>query len=114
MRAEQEGFAQVRPPGFFQDVVSEFESAHVSGYRFVFVLTGVIALIGAIATFVMVRREDRAMRHRIFSRRSRWAWATTGVGPGLTREPIPRPPRTAPAPPAGGADARPLDEGGRH
>ena len=87
MRAEQEGLEQVRPPRFLGDVLGDFRDAHVAGYRFVFVLAGILALVGAVVSFFLVRRDDRAFRHhRVFSRRSRWAWASSGVGPGLTRK----------------------------
>ncbi len=112
MRAEQEGFEHINPPPFFQEVVGEWRDAHVAGYRFVFLLCALIALVGAVSTYLMVRRDDRTVKkHRVFSRRSRWTWATTRVGPGVTREPLPQPPRTAPAPPAGGADATSREEG---
>jgi hypothetical protein len=48
---------------------------------------GAIALVGAALSYLLVRRDDRARRWRVFSRRSRWTWALTGQGPGLTRKP---------------------------
>jgi hypothetical protein len=106
MQAEQQGFEQIKPPHFFSEVVTEWKDAHVAGYRFVFLLCALIAIIGAVVSFFLVRREDRTMKqHHVFSRRSRWAWATTGVGPGISREPIPTPPRTGPAPPDDRGDA---------
>jgi len=106
MRAEQKGLEQVRPPKFFGDVLGDFRDAHVAGYRFVFVLAGILALIGALVSYFLVRRDDRSFgRHRVFTRRSRWAWASSGVGPGITRRTIPTPPRTAPVPPPGGSAA---------
>ncbi len=87
MRAEQEGLDQVRPPRFLGDVFGDFRDAHVAGYRFVFVLAGIMALVGAAVAFFLVRRDDRTFRHhRVFTRRSRWVWASSGVGPGLTLE----------------------------
>lgn len=95
MRSEQQGLDQVHPPGFFKQVLPEFRDAHVAGYRFVFVLTGIIAIAGAISSFLLVRRDDRLFHHRVFSRRSRWVWASSGVGLGLTREPEPRGPHAS-------------------
>ena len=111
MQAEQKGFEHIKLPPFFGDVVNEWKDAHVAGYRFVFVLCALIAIVGAVASFFLVRREDRTVagaQHHIFSRRSRWAWATTGVGPGISRQPMPTPPGTAPEPPpdGGGATSR--------
>jgi len=87
MRAEQEGLGQVHVPPFIRDVLAEFKLAHVEAYQLVFVVTGVLALLGALVCFRMVRREDRPVRSRIFSRRSRWSWVTTGRGPSITRKP---------------------------
>jgi EmrB/QacA subfamily drug resistance transporter len=89
MRAEQEGLRQVDAPPFFRDVLDQFKLAHVEAYQLVFVVAGVLALFGALVCFRMVRREDRPLRARIFSRRSRWSWATSGEGPGITRKPPP-------------------------
>jgi EmrB/QacA subfamily drug resistance transporter len=88
MRAEQEGLAHVRVPAFMRDVLAEFKLAHIEAYQLVFSVSGVLAVIGAIVCFRMVRREDRIRpEHRLFSRRSRWVWATTGQGPSVTRKP---------------------------
>jgi EmrB/QacA subfamily drug resistance transporter len=87
MLAEQEGLRQVDLPRFFEFVVEEFKQAHVESYQFVFVTIGVLSLLGAFICFRMVRRDDRLIRRRVFSRRSRWVWATAGEGPGLTRKP---------------------------
>jgi hypothetical protein len=48
---------------------------------------GAIALIGAALSFMLVRRDDQKRSWGIFSRRSRWTWALSGEGPGLTRKP---------------------------
>jgi hypothetical protein len=76
--------------------------AHARGdaYRFTFVLMGAIALAGAVLSYLLVRRDDRARRPHVFSRRSRWTWALSGEGPGLTRKPLPR--RRAPGEGAAG------------
>ena len=96
MRAEQEGLDQVRPPKFLGDVFGDFHDAHVAGYRFVFVLAGIMALVGAAVAFFLVRRDDRTFGTTASSRAaSRWVWASSGVGPGLTRK----------EEPAGDADA---------
>jgi EmrB/QacA subfamily drug resistance transporter len=89
MRAEQEGLDQVQLPGFFQFVVAEFKQAHVEAYQFVFVVIGVLAIVGAIVCFRAVRRQDHLLRSRVFSRRSRWVWATTGERASITRRVLP-------------------------
>ncbi|HEX6310042.1 MAG TPA: MFS transporter [Acidimicrobiia bacterium] len=87
MQAEQEGLSQVEPPRFIELVLTEFKQAHVEAYQFVFIVIGVLALLGAFVCFRMVRRDDRLLRTRVFSRRSRWMWASTGRGPSITRKP---------------------------
>ncbi len=66
-----------------------FKDGHADAYRFAFVLMGAIALIGAALSFMLVRRDDQTRHWGIFSRRSRWTWALTGGGPGLTRRLLP-------------------------
>ena len=53
----------------------------------VFAITAGIALLGALACFLLVRRDDRVYEAPVFSRRSRWFWASAGAGPGITRHP---------------------------
>jgi EmrB/QacA subfamily drug resistance transporter len=91
LRAEQEGFDQVRVPGGLPAHFAEvFKSGHADAYRFTFVLMGALALVGGALSFVLVRRDDAARRLRVFSRRSRWTWALSGQGAGVTRKPLPR------------------------
>jgi MFS family permease len=90
LRAEQEGFNQVRVPGGLPEQFGEvFKSGHADAYRFTFVLMGALALVGAALSFVLVRRDDAARRLHVFSRRSRWTWALSGLGTGVTRKPLP-------------------------
>jgi EmrB/QacA subfamily drug resistance transporter len=64
--------------------------AHVDSFRITFLIAAGIALLGALSCFVLVRREDRLYEAPVFSRRSRWFWATAGLGPGITRRPPPK------------------------
>jgi EmrB/QacA subfamily drug resistance transporter len=61
--------------------------AHVDSFRLTFLIAAGIALVGALSCFILVRREDRLYEVPVFSRRSRWFWATAGLGPGITRRP---------------------------
>jgi EmrB/QacA subfamily drug resistance transporter len=63
--------------------------AHVDSFRITFLIAAGIALLGALSCFALVRREDRLYEAPVFSRRSRWFWATAGLGPGTTRRPPP-------------------------
>jgi EmrB/QacA subfamily drug resistance transporter len=61
--------------------------AHVDSFRITFLSSAGIALLGALVCFFLVRREDRLYEAPVFSRRSRWFWASAGAGPGITRRP---------------------------
>ena len=52
-----------------------------------FVASAVIALLGAVACFVLVRQTTRVTEGPIFGRRSRWIYANTGRTPAITRHP---------------------------
>jgi MFS family permease len=70
--------------------------AHVDAFEVTFLCAAGIALLGALACLVLVRRDDRYFDVPVFSRRSRWIWASAGLGPGVTR----RPPLDEPTPSA--------------
>ena len=61
--------------------------AHVDSFRITFLASAGIALLGALACFVLVRRENRFYVGPVFGRRSRWTYATAGTTPGITRHP---------------------------
>jgi EmrB/QacA subfamily drug resistance transporter len=69
--------------------VNDSVLAHVDSFRITFLTAAGIALLGALTCFVFVRRQDRLYEAPVFSRRSRWFWATAGLGPGVTRRPPP-------------------------
>lgn len=92
LRAEQEGIRQVSPPPRIREVLGEFEAAHAYGFQVAFGLMGIVAVVGAVVCWLLVRKDDRLVPVGVFSRRSRWAWTTKGEGPGLSRKPPPRPP----------------------
>jgi hypothetical protein len=59
----------------------------VYAFQLTFALMGVVAIVGAVACWLLVRKADHEFATHIFSRRSRWA--ITGQGPGVTRKPSP-------------------------
>jgi EmrB/QacA subfamily drug resistance transporter len=61
--------------------------AHVDSFRITFLASAGIALMGALACFVLVRRESRVYIGPVFGRRSRWTYANVGATPGITRHP---------------------------
>jgi hypothetical protein len=71
--------------------------AHVDSFRLTFLTSAGIALLGALSCYVLVRRGDRLREGPVFSRRSRWVYATAGRSPAVTRHPPPSdPPPPAP------------------
>ena len=103
LRAEQKGIRQVSVPPRIREVLGEFEAAHAYGFQFAFGLMGVVAIIGAIVCWLLVRKDNRLASTGIFSRRSRSAWTPKGEGPGISRRPVPGTPEgegsgTAPRP----------------
>ena len=85
LRAEQTGLRNITPPPFMRDIIRQFEAAHVYTFQLTFVLMGLVAIVGAVVCWLLVRKADHEVPTHIFFRRSRWTWATTGEAPGLTR-----------------------------
>ena len=83
--------------------------AHVDSFRITFLASTGIALVGALACFILVRRENRFYVGPVFGRRSRWTYATAGTTPGLTRHPPRRggEGRAASGPPGGRSGSPP-------
>ena len=102
LRAEQQGLHQVSMPPRMRFIIGDFEAAHVYAFQLTFALMGLVAFVGAVACWLLVRKADHEVPTHIFSRRSRWTWASTKQGPGLTRKPTPgaspeNPPNSDPA-----------------
>ena len=90
LEAEQMGRANVPIDSeVMRFAVRDSVLAHVDSFRITFLTSAGIALLGALTCFILVRREDRLYEAPVFSRRSRWFWATAGLGPGITRHPPP-------------------------
>ena len=90
LEAEQEGRANVPIDSeVIRFAVRDNVLAHVDSFRITFLTAAGIALLGALTCFILVRREDRLYEAPVFSRRSRWFWASAGLGPGITRHPPP-------------------------
>jgi EmrB/QacA subfamily drug resistance transporter len=90
LEAEQMGRANVPIDSkVIRVAVDDSVLAHVDSFQITFLTTAGIALLGALTCLILVRREDRLYEAPVFSRRSRWFWATAGLGPGITRRPAP-------------------------
>jgi EmrB/QacA subfamily drug resistance transporter len=90
LQAEEQGRANVPIESrVFRLAAEDDLLAHVDSFRITFLTSTGIALLGALACFIIVRREDRLYGIPVFGRRSRWVWASAGLGPGVTRRPHP-------------------------
>ena len=98
LHSEQTGLDPDRIPPSLRRLVIEAGDAFLDAFALTMLATVIIALVGAAVTFIWVRRGDPVKEGRIFSRRSRWAYSSTGHGAGLTKRPIPRGPTSAPVP----------------
>ena len=88
LRAEEAGRANIPADSeVVRTAIRDNVLAHVDSFRITFLTSAGIALLGAVVCFILVRREDRVYGAPVFSRRSRWFWASAGVGPGITRRP---------------------------
>ena len=87
--AMEKGIRNVAPPNDrIAQVYSVFIDAHAESFRVAFVVSAVIALLGALASWILVRKVPGLIGGSVFSRRSRWVTATAGgTTPGLTRLP---------------------------
>jgi EmrB/QacA subfamily drug resistance transporter len=109
-RAEQQGLGHVehalgQVKGHEVEVaITQSVQAHVEAFQLMFVVTAAIAIAGALACLILVRRTDRVTEGPIFGRRSRWVSANVGRTPGVTRHPPP------PATQEGSTEASPPGE----
>ena len=86
LEAEQSGLrdAPGRNRPLVERALNDSVDAHVAAFQDVFLLSAGIALLGALACVVLVRKTDRSLGP-VFGRRSRCVYANVGVSPGLTR-----------------------------
>ncbi len=88
LQAEQAGRSQTSVDSRVVRVAIEDNVlAHVDSFRITFIASAMIALLGAIACFILVRRDNRYYVGPVFGRRSRWTYASAAMTPGVTRRP---------------------------
>ncbi len=87
--AEQKGLDNAPQTPLVRSVIDDVVTTHVDGFQLSFLVGALIALIGAVSCFLLVRKEDRVGLGPVFGRRSRWLYATSGRSPGITRHPPP-------------------------
>jgi EmrB/QacA subfamily drug resistance transporter len=95
LEAEQKGINHVPHSPILNLIKPDVIASHITAFEVTFYASSVIALLGAIVTFILVRRQDRVKATGVFSRRSRWIFATSGRSPAITRRPAPRPGESA-------------------
>jgi MFS family permease len=86
LEAEQSGLrdAPGRNRPLVERALNDSADAHVAAFEDVFLISAGIALLGALACLVLVRKTDRTPGP-VFGRRSRWVYADVGTSPVLTR-----------------------------
>lgn len=89
LEVEQKGRDHVQATGKIKYVLGDIVDEHAVAYELTFLVAGFIALLGALACFVLVRKSDRVERGPVFARRSRWLYTTTGRSPAITKKPGP-------------------------
>jgi EmrB/QacA subfamily drug resistance transporter len=93
LEAEQKGLNHLPHSEILEIIKPDVIASHVTAFEVTFYSSAGIALLGALASFLLVRKRDRlrAGATGVFTRRSRWILATTGRSPAITRRPAPRP-----------------------
>ncbi len=87
--AEQKGRDSVQATGQIKLVLGEIINGHAAAYEVTFLFAGGLALLGALACLLLVRRGDPVKEGPVFSRRSRWIYATAGRSSAVSKRPPP-------------------------
>lgn len=95
LEAEQKGLNHLPHSPVLDLIKPDVIASHVTAFEVTFYASAGIALLGAVVSFVLVRKRDRVKAAGVFTRRSRWILATTGRSPAITRRPAPRPGESA-------------------
>jgi MFS family permease len=69
--AEQKGINNIEVPPAMREVLGDFERAHVYANQLTFGLMGLVAIAGAVVSWLLVRKADHEVPTHIFPRRSR-------------------------------------------
>ena len=93
LEAEQKGLKHLPDTGLLHVIKPYVIESHVGAFEVTFFAAAGIALLGAVVSLILVRKQDR-MRGEgagVFSRRSRWIAVTSGRSAAITRRPAPEP-----------------------
>jgi EmrB/QacA subfamily drug resistance transporter len=96
LEAEQKGSSHTVATGKIKYVLSDIINEHAVAYEVTFFVAAGIALLGGLACFILVRKSDRVTEGRVFTRRSRWIYATAGRSSAISRRPAPKAERPQP------------------
>jgi EmrB/QacA subfamily drug resistance transporter len=89
VEAEQTGLDHVHHTHLLDLLHPIVISSHVAAFQVTFVVSAGIALVGALVSLLLVRKADRVKTGPIFTRRSRWIYASQGRSSAITRRPAP-------------------------
>jgi hypothetical protein len=92
LEAEQKGLNNLPHSEILDLIKPDIVASHVTAFEVTFFASAGIALLGALVTFVLVRKRDRLKGEAagVFTRRSRWIYSGVGRSPAITRRPPPR------------------------
>jgi EmrB/QacA subfamily drug resistance transporter len=90
LEAEQKGLDNVPHTHILDLIKPDVIASHVTAFEVTFYASAGIALLGALFSLILVRKRDRVKTAGVFTRRSRWVFATSGRSPAITRRPAPR------------------------
>ncbi len=98
LEAEQKGLNNLPHSPILDLIKGDVIASHVTAFEVTFYASAGIALVGALVTFILVRKTDRLKTPGapgVFSRRSRWISTSVGRSPAISRRPAPRPGESA-------------------
>ncbi|HUB99504.1 MAG TPA: MFS transporter [Solirubrobacterales bacterium] len=87
VEAEQSGIGQLPHSHLLDLLRPDIAASHVNAFEVTFAVSAGIALLGALVSLFLVRRTDRVAAGPIFSRRSRWIYASQGRSSAVTKRP---------------------------
>jgi EmrB/QacA subfamily drug resistance transporter len=87
LEVDEKGRDHVQASGKIKYVLDDIVEVHAQAYEITFIAAGGLALLGALACFLLVRKSDRIQEGPIFARRSRWYYTMSGRSPAITKRP---------------------------
>jgi EmrB/QacA subfamily drug resistance transporter len=86
-KAELKGLHNVPTNPTVRSVMHDLVTSHAQSFQFAFYISAGVALLGAVMSWALVRKQPRTLDHPIFGRRSRWLLANVGATPAVSRVP---------------------------